>query len=298
MYVLDAIKVGPVTVMAFLILQVPSRRAWPTFPKSNYRQPQPAATARPPQQDAKPRPWVKHYTCAHCGKSTHHSASWQKYDHSVAVTCGLCKKLRKEAPASNKAMAAVSAEKAHDMQKVLRQQTATFMAAMRKQLQGPAQVPVREAAFTGMREMEGNGFELGMGMTAMDIETKNNAILEAGSKATINEEVLTRQAKVQAQADAAGEKRTVGAWKATEKQSTPDISTPARQSLSRQSMLSNTVFNWITGFEACLFVLSFLSHVHKATYQMVTYVHGLFTENTCNRVLWIWGCKPQSNATP
>ena len=36
-----------------------------------------------------------------------------------------------------------------------------------------------------------------MGMTAMDVETKNDAILEAGSKATINEEVLTRQAKVQ-----------------------------------------------------------------------------------------------------
>jgi len=45
--------------------------------------------------------------------------------------------------------------------------------------------------------MEGNKFELGMGMTAMDVETKNDAILEAGSKATINEEVLTRQAKVQ-----------------------------------------------------------------------------------------------------
>jgi len=30
---------------------------------------------------------------------------------------------------------------------------------------------------------------------------------------------------------------------------------------------------------------------------MVTYVHGLSTENTCNRVSWIWGCKPQSDAT-
>jgi len=30
-------------------------------------------------------------------------------------------------------------------------------------------------------------------------------------------------------------------------------------------------------------------------YQMATYVHGLFAENTCNRVSWIWGCKQQSD---
>jgi len=32
-----------------------------------------------------------------------------------------------------------------------------------------------------------------MEMVAMDFETKNDAILEAGSKATINDEVLTRE---------------------------------------------------------------------------------------------------------
>jgi len=51
-------------------------------------------------------------------------------------------------------MVAVSAEKAPDMQGVLQQQTQTFMAAMRQQVQGTDRVPVREAAF----EMEGNGF--------------------------------------------------------------------------------------------------------------------------------------------
>jgi len=97
-----------------------NRNTAPDQIKSNYRQPQPAATARPSQQEAKPLPWVKPYTCAHCGKSAHHYVSWQKHDHSVAVTCGACKKPRKEAPASsNKAMAAVSAEKAPDMQRVL-----------------------------------------------------------------------------------------------------------------------------------------------------------------------------------
>ena len=30
---------------------------------------------------------------------------------------------------------------------------------------------------------------------------------------------------------------------------------------------------------------------------MVTHVHGLFTENTYNRVSWIWRCKPQSDTT-
>jgi len=149
----------------------------------------------------------------------------------------------------------------------------------------------------GMREMEGNCFELGMGMAAMDVGTKNDAILEASSKAKINEEVLTRQVKLKGQAKAAGDERNVGAREATEKQSTPDIGTKPRTSLSCQSMLSFTVFNWITGFVACLFVLSFLSYVHNARYQMVTYVHGLFTENTCNRVSWIWICKPQSDAT-
>jgi len=46
-----------------------------------------------------------------------------------------------------------------------------FMAAMREQLQGTDLVPVREAAFPSMREMEGNAFELGMGMAAMDVKT-------------------------------------------------------------------------------------------------------------------------------
>ena len=58
-----------------------------------------------------------------------------------------------------------------------------------------------------------------------------------------------------------------------------------------------TVLNWITGIVACLFVLSFFAYVQNATHQMVTYVHGLFTDNTCNRASWIWGCKPQSDAT-
>jgi len=111
----------------------------------------------------------------------------------------------------------------------------TFMAAMREQLQGTDQVPIREAAaFAGMREMEGSGLELGMGMAAMDVETKNEAILGAGSEATIDDEVLTRQEKVQAQDDVAADARIVG------------IGTAARTSLSRQSMLSNTVLNWIT----------------------------------------------------
>jgi hypothetical protein len=110
----------------------------------------------------------------------------------------------------------------------------TFMAAMREQLQGTDQVPIREAAFAGMREMEGSGLELGMGMAALDVETKNEAILGAGSEATIDDEVLTRQEKVQAQDDVAADARIVG------------IGTAARTSLSRQSMLSNTVLNWIT----------------------------------------------------
>jgi len=62
-------------------------------------------------------------------------------------------------------------------------------------------------------------------------------------------------------------------------------------------MLLNTVFECITGFVACRFVLSFLSYVHNAKYQLVTYVHGQFTENTFTRVSWTWGCKPQSDAT-
>jgi len=62
-----------------------------------------------------------------------------------------------------------------------------------------------------------------------------------------------------------------------------DICTAAHKLLSRQSMFSNTMLNWITGFVACLFVLSFLSYFHNATYQIVTYVHELFTGNTCNR---------------
>ena len=57
------------------------------------------------------------------------------------------------------------------------------------------------------------------------------------------------------------------------------------------------VFNWITGFVACLFFLSFLLYVHNATYLMMTYLHWLFTKNTCNRISWIWGCKPQSDTT-
>jgi len=183
------------------------------------------------------------------------------------------------------------------MQDVLREQTQTSMAAMLEQLQGTNGVPVREAALAGVREMEGNGFDLGMGMAAMDVETKNNAILEADSKATINDEVLMREEKLQAQADAAGDESTVGTWEATEKQSKPDIGTKPRTSLSRPSLLSTTVLNWITGFVACLFVLSFLSYVHNATYQMVAYVHGLLTENTCSRVSWTWGRKLQSDTT-
>ena len=89
------------------------------------------------------------------GTEAHHYATWQKHDHSVAVACHACKK-----PASsNKAMAAVSAEKARGMQGVLREQTKTFITAMREQLQGTDWVPVREAAFVGMRQTEGNGFE-------------------------------------------------------------------------------------------------------------------------------------------
>jgi len=80
-----------------------------------------------------------------------------------------------------------------------------------------------------------------------------------------------------------------------EMSSAPDIGTAARKSLSRQSMLAKIVLNWITGFVACLSVLSLLSCVHNTTHRMVTYVHGLFTENTCNRVSWIWGCKLQSD---
>jgi hypothetical protein len=135
-------------------------------------------------------------------------------------------------------MAAVSPEKAPDMQdaSVLHEQTQTFMAAMREQLQGTNWVPVREAAFAGMRDMKVNGFELGMGMAAIDVETKNDTILEAGSKATINDEVLMREEKLQAQDDAVEDKRTVGTWDATDKGSTTDIGTGARQSLSRQSM--------------------------------------------------------------
>jgi len=224
-----------------------------------------------------------------CSTEAHHYVTWQKHDHSVAVACHACKKPRKEAPASSsKAMAAVSAENAPDMQDVLRKQTQMFMAAMREQLQGTNRVPVSEAAFASMHEMEGNRFELGMGMAARDVETKNDAIVEAGSKATINDEVLTREEKLQAQADAAGDERTVGTWEVTEKKSTPGIGTKPRTSLSRPRMLSTKVLNWITGLVACLFVLSFLSYVHNATHQMVTYVHGLFTENTCNRVSWIW----------
>ena len=147
----------------------------------------------------------------------HHYATWQKHDHSVAVACHACKKPRKEAAASsNKATTVVSAEKGPDMQGVLRVQTQTFMAAMREQLQGTDRVPVREAAFAGMREMEGNGFELGMGMAAMDVEIKNSAILDAGSKATINDEVLTREEKLQDQADAAEYERSVGTWDTTD----------------------------------------------------------------------------------
>ena len=88
------------------------------------------------------RPFVKMYTCAHCGKTAHHYATWHKHDHSVAVTCGACKKPRKEAAASsNTAMVLVSAKKVSDMQGVPRQQTKTFMAAMREQLQGTDRVP-------------------------------------------------------------------------------------------------------------------------------------------------------------
>ena len=73
----------------------------------------------------------------------------------MAVACGACKEPHKQAAASSKkAMVAVLAEKAPDMQGVLRQQTQPFMAAMRQQLQGTDRVLVREAAF----EMEGNGF--------------------------------------------------------------------------------------------------------------------------------------------
>ena len=48
---------------------------------------------------------------------------------------------------------------------------------MREQLQGTDRVHIPEAAFAGMREMEGNGFGLGMGMAAMDVQTKNDALL-------------------------------------------------------------------------------------------------------------------------
>jgi len=112
---------------------------------------------------------------AHCSNEAHQYATWQKHDYGVAAACHACKKPREEAPASsNKAMAAVSAEKAPD---VLREQTPTFMAAMREQLQGTDRVPVREAAFAGMREMEGHGFELGMGMATICVETNDDAIL-------------------------------------------------------------------------------------------------------------------------
>ena len=81
--------------------------------KSNYRQPPPADTACPFQEEVKARP----YTCAHCGKGAHHYVSWHKHGHIVAVTCGACQEPRKEAPASsNKTLTAVSAEKASDMQ--------------------------------------------------------------------------------------------------------------------------------------------------------------------------------------
>jgi len=195
-----------------------NQNAAPGSVKQNQLQPKLAPNARPPHQGVKSRPFVPRWVCAHCSTEAHHYFTWQKHDHSVAVACHACKKPRKEAPASSsKAMAAVSAENAPDMQDVLREQTQTFMAAMREELQATNQVPVREAAFADMREMEGNGFELGMGMAAMDVETKNDAILEAGSKATINDEVLTREEKLQAQADAAGDERTVGTWEATEK---------------------------------------------------------------------------------
>ena len=55
-----------------------------------------------------------------------------------------------------------------------------------------------------------------MEMVAMDFETKNDAILEAGSKATINDEVLTREEKLQNQADAAEYERSVGTWDTTD----------------------------------------------------------------------------------
>ena len=109
----------------------------------------------------------------------------------------------------------------------------TFMVAMRKQLQGTDQVPIRETAFAGMREMEGSGLELGIGMAVMDVETKNETILGAGSEVTINDEVLTRQEKVQTQDDAAADARIVG------------IDTGVRTSLSRASMFSDTALNWI-----------------------------------------------------
>jgi len=123
--------------------------------KHNCCQPKPASNAHPPQQGAKSCPFAPRWVCAHYGTEAHHYATWQKHDHSVAVACHACKK-----PASsNKAMAAVSAEKALDMQGVLREQTQMFITAMREQLQGTDWVPVREAAFVGMRQMEGNGFE-------------------------------------------------------------------------------------------------------------------------------------------
>jgi len=106
------------------------------------------------------------------------------------------------------------------MQHVLREQTQTFMAAMREQLQGTDRVPVPKAAFAGMRGMESNRFELGMGMAAMDVETKNDAMLEAGSKAKFNDKMLTREEKLQAPADAVEDESTVGTRDATDKWST------------------------------------------------------------------------------
>jgi len=78
---------------------------------------------------------------------------------------------------------------------------------MREQLQGTDRVSIREAALAGMPEMEGNGFELGMIMAAIDVGTNKDSILEAGNKATINDEALTRQNKLQAQVDAVEDER-------------------------------------------------------------------------------------------
>jgi len=48
-----------------------------------------------------------------------------------------------------------------------------------------------------MREMKGNGFELGMGMAAIDVDRKHDARnKQVGSMPTINDQLLTREVKL------------------------------------------------------------------------------------------------------